>query len=641
MAKSSGTGNISRWLKIILKPDNEEDFNEANHSSKEKKTLIDDLPRFLYEDLKRLNHLFTAPCELTKDYPDLDAAEKALWKKSAGDIPAKLKSLNLFIRRYSSFCRTCIITHTEVEKLASLDFEKWRLLPGKNENYTWPANFSSLNEKKRRFFMELNYLLPGLLKKAGFEIIRQEEIAGIDDKMVIRIARAIHARYLHELRRQHSEETGMTEFDDLPDDVKYSNIDNAWHIPTKLLAIGYRIRKVKKGHKPFALHLDKKEIEIMSGIEHLRWSWDKRLNGWTYGKTKDNLRKSHPGLVPYQELSESEKEKDRELIRMIPAILQDIDYEAYPVNPNKIKKLSYAIKPQSSINRILEETRELNEQIRGMVRIPPEVEKMVSIRNKKIEEAINEIGGSYTYARHIQEAFLPADLYIRECFADSFILYKPKDIVSGDFYFFSKRNGHIIFGAADCTGHGIPGAFLSIIGYGIIDQAVNELKLTEPHLILNHLYSRVHRFLRHQSDDTGIQDDMDIVLCTLNLQNNLLKWAGIGNSLYRISNCEILEYKSNNVINSVKDPGDNSFVSDNLNLKTGDLLYLCSDGFIDQFGGENHKKYSSQRFKNFLLNISSNSMPEQSDMLYEELEHWREANNEDQTDDILVIGIRI
>lgn len=641
MAKNTGKGDLSKWLKIILSPENEETDEIRNHSLKHIKTFSDDLPRFLYEELKKLNHLFIAPSRLEKDFSDLTASERALWERSAGDIPVKLKTLNLFIRRYSSFCRTCLITHSEVEKLASFDFDQWRLFTEKDGNYTWPAAFRSLNEKRRRFFMELNYMLPGQLKKAGFEIIRQEEIAGIDDKMVIKIARAIHARYLHELRRQHSEDNEMTEFDDLPDDIKYSNIDNAWHIPTKLLAIGYRIRKVKKGHKPFALHLDKKEIEIMSGIEHLRWSWDKRLNGWTYGKTKNNNRKSHPGLVPYQELSESEKEKDRELIRLIPAILQDIDYEAYPVNPNKIKRLSYAIKPQSSINRILEETRELNEQIRVMVRIPPEIEKMVNIRNKKIEEAINEIGGSYSYARHIQEAFLPADLYVRECFPDSFILYKPKDIVSGDFYFFSKRNGHIIFAAADCTGHGIPGAFLSIIGYGIIDQAVNELKLAEPHLILDHLYSRVHRFLRHQGDDTGIQDDMDIVLCTLNLQNNMLKWAGIGNPFYRITGGEILEYKSNNVIKSVKDPEKSSFVSDNLNLKTGDLLYLCSDGFTDQFGGGNHKKYSSQRLKNFLLKISSNSMPEQSDMLYEELEHWREANNEDQTDDILVIGIRI
>ena len=102
----------------------------------------------------------------------------------------------------------------------------------------------------------------------------------------------------------------------------------------------------------------------MARVEHIRWSWEKRLNGWTFGKDKDDIKKTHPSLIPYEQLSESEKEKDRELVKLIPAFLQDIDYEAYPVSPNRIKKLSYAIKPQSSIHKILDETRELNDQIK-------------------------------------------------------------------------------------------------------------------------------------------------------------------------------------------------------------------------------------------------------------------------------------
>ena len=114
---------------------------------------------------------------------------------------------------------------------------------------------------------------------------------------------------------------------------------------------------------------------------------------------------------------------------------------------------------------------------------------MVRIRNKKIEEAISEVEESYNYAQHIQETFLPDDLYVRECFPDSFILFKPKDIVSGDFYFFSKQEHLIIFAAADCTGHGIPGALLSTLGYGILDQAVNEIKLTDPsHILTSSVY---------------------------------------------------------------------------------------------------------------------------------------------------------
>ena len=162
----------------------------------------------------------------------------------------------------------------------------------------------------------------------------------------------------------------------------------------------------------------------------------------------------------------------------------------------------------------------MNDQIRNLVTLTPEVEEMVRIRNKKIEEAIIEVEESYNYAQHIQETFLPDDLYIRECFTDSFVLFKPKDIVSGDFYFFSRQDNLIIFAAADCTGHGIPGAMLSTLGYGILDQAVNEIKLTDPSIYLHHLYSKIHRYLRNDTEGTGISDDMDIILCVLDTETN-------------------------------------------------------------------------------------------------------------------------
>ena len=407
------------------------------------------------------------------------------------------------------------------------------------------------------------------------------------------------------------------------------------------MSIGYKIRQVKKGYKPFALHLNEEEVETMARVEHIRWSWEKRLNGWTFGKAKDDIKKTHPSLIPYDQLIESEKEKDRELVKLIPAFLKDIDYEAYPVSPNRIKKLSYAIKPQSSIHRILDETRELNEHIKRIATLTPEIEDMIRIRNKKIEEAISEVEGSYNYAQHIQETFLPEDLYIRECFPESFVLFKPKDIVSGDFYFFSKREHHIIFAAVDCTGHGIPGALLSTLGYGILDQAVNEIKLTNPSHILHHLYSKIHRYLRNDTDGTGISDDMDIILCILDTRTNILTYSGVKNSLYRITKGELIEYQAQNEADANCEEDGCQFSSTKIQLEISDTLYLGSDGFSDQFGGKHHKKYQTVRLKNFLQNLKGCSMPEQSDRLYEEIEKWREANNEDQTDDILIIGIRI
>jgi serine phosphatase RsbU (regulator of sigma subunit) len=379
----------------------------------------------------------------------------------------------------------------------------------------------------------------------------------------------------------------------------------------------------------------------MAVVEHLRWCWEKRLNGWTYGSIRDDIKKTHPGLVSYEKLSEAEKDKDRELVKLIPAFLQDIDYEAYPVSPNRIKKLSYAIKPQSSVNRILNETRALNEQIRSLITLTPEIEEMVSIRNKKIEEAIHEIESSYKYAQHIQETFLPDDFFVRESFPDSFILFKPKDIVSGDFYFFSKQNDLLFFAVADCTGHGIPGALLSTLGYGILDQAVNEIKLTEPSHILHHLYSKIHRYLRNDSEGNGIPDDMDIILCTLDARTNLLTYSGVKNSLFCISDGLLTEYEAQNSPDISSETCDCNFSSTKIQLKISDTLYLCSDGYSDQFGGKSHKRYQTGRLKNMLVEIQSCSMPEQSDKLYEEIEKWREEDSDDQTDDILILGIRI
>jgi serine phosphatase RsbU (regulator of sigma subunit) len=609
-----------------------------------KKLFINPVAEYLFENILKSGAASSYSDTLNKEFKNLSKAEKSFWYDCAGAIPDKYRSLNLFIRPFEDFCRTCLITDNEVASLAQMDQEILRL----------HSSFHSKIKDRRTFCTSLNYLAPVALKKIGYEVIRHEEVSEINITMIRKLARAIHSRYLHEIRSQNTK-SGIyffynpgnsgnlyaSDFDDLPAEIKYSNIDNAAHIPTKLLSIGYKIRHVKKGFKPFALHLNDSEIETMAKVEHIRWSWEKRLNGWATGSIKDDVRKTHPSLIPYEQLSESEKQKDRELVKLIPAFLQDIDYEAFPVSPNRIKKLSYAIKPQSSIHKILDETRELNDQIRSMVTLTPEVEEMVRIRNQKIEEAISEVEGSYNYARHIQETFLPDDLYVRESFPDSFILFKPKDIVSGDFYFFSKQNHLIIFAAADCTGHGIPGAMLSTLGYGILDEAVNEIKLTYPSFILHHLYSKIHRYLRNDQEESGISDDMDIILCTLDTRTNMLTYSGVKNPLYRITDGELIEYHAQNVSDDNCETGECQFISSEIQLNNSDILYLCSDGYSDQFGGKHHKKYQRKRLMNFLTNLKDCSMSEQSDRLYEEFEQWREENNEGQTDDILIIGIRI
>ncbi len=642
------------WQEIVYSPDNLLIRKIGLNWPEYKIIFIDRITENLYKDIQHAKHLFTSPHIFKKEFDNLSESEKSIWYEYAVNIPKKLRSLNLFIRPYKDFCRTCLIPYRDLEILAGEDY-----YTDNQRNKSGPfVSFRDLPEERKRFYIELNHLIPVALKKIGYEIIRTEEITEISEKIVWKFARAIHSRYLREIRKGYPgskkrtylswiHKTGDTRnesirnFDDLPEEIKHSNLDNAFQIPAKLLSVGYTIRPVRKGYRPPALHLREDEIETMARVEHIRWCWDKILHGWIFGKVKDDHKKTHSAIIPYEDLSESEKEKDRELVRLIPGLLQDVDYEVVHVNPEKISKLPYAIKPLSSIQRILDETEKMNLQIRKLVALSPGVEKIIEARNRKIEEAVKEIESSYNYALHIQESFLPDNLYIRECFPDSFILFKPKDIVSGDFYFFSKQNNLIIFAAADCTGHGIPGALLSTIGYGILDQAVNELKLTNPPDIVEHLYSRMHRFLKLGEEKTGVSDDMDIALCSFDIRNHILTYSGIGNPLYYLNNGKLDEYKPGNFRKNYDEKDEHGYISDRILINIGDSIYLLSDGYVDQFGGSDHKKYQSSRLKNFLINIQELPMPEQGDRLYEEIEKWREVNNEEQTDDILVIGIRI
>lgn len=653
MKDQASDNECGKWQEIVFSPDNtlkrkiEQDWPHYRH------IFIDQIAEYLYHDIQRTKHLFTSPYNFRKEFEKLENSEKLPWFDYAENIPGKLKTLNLLIQPYKNFCRTCLIPYRDLEILAvtdhNTDCQRDKSMQG--------VLFKNLPETRKRFYIELNHLIPLALKKAGYEIIRPEEISEISENVVLKFARAIHARYRHEINSKNTDSAGkkyflwlhttdnksgnIADFDNLPEEIKHSNLDNAFQIPAKLLSVGYRIRPVKKGYRPVLLQLDDEETEAMAKVEHIRWCWDKILHGWVFGKVKDERKKTHPSIIPYEALSEVEKDKDRELIRLIPALLQDVGYEAIHINPEKISRLPYALKPQSIIQRILDETRNMNSQLRELVKLSPETEKIADMRNSKIEEAVREIESSYNYALHIQKSFLPDNLYVRECFPDSFILFKPKDIVSGDFYFFSKTDQTIFFAAADCTGHGIPGALLSTIGYGILDQAVNELKIKDPAAILDHLYSRMHRFLKQGRETTGIQDDMDIALCKLDMKTHILSFAGVGNPIYHIRKGHLNEYRPEIFRKRPDEPEEQKCITKTIPVNTGDSIFILSDGYTDQFGGPDHKKYQSSRLKNLLLKLRNMPMPEQGDCLYEEIEKWREANNEEQTDDILLIGIRI
>lgn len=257
-------------------------------------------------------------------------------------------------------------------------------------------------------------------------------------------------------------------------------------------------------------------------------------------------------------------------------------------------------------------------------------------KNKLIEHQKAETTKSIEYALHIQQSILPDKEHISECFPQSFVLYKPKDIVSGDFYAFAQQRNEIIIAAADCTGHGVPGALMSMLGSNILYQIINEKKITKPNEILFHLNLGVAESLK-QNKNAG-NDGMDISIC--NFKNNVLQYAGAYRPLYIIRQGELIETKATKMaIGGQQIDQQRIYENHEFELQKGDTIYLTTDGYADQFGGDKNKKLTTTKFKEMLLQIQDMTMQEQEIHLADFIEKWRGEN--EQVDDICVIGIRI
>ncbi len=251
------------------------------------------------------------------------------------------------------------------------------------------------------------------------------------------------------------------------------------------------------------------------------------------------------------------------------------------------------------------------------------------------------ITDSIEYAQRIQHAALPQNQYIEEILPKHFILFKPRDIVSGDFYWASKKENKTIIVAADCTGHGVPGAFMSMLGISLLNEIVNKGKMRNANEILDELRKNVIEAL-HQTDfDSETKDGMDIALCILEEDNKKLQFAGAHNPLYLLRNNELIEYKGNKMPIGVHvhKKNINSFTNHEISLQKNDVFYIFSDGYHDQFGGENKMKFKKSNFKELLLRIHKKPIEKQKEILEDEHIAWR--GDQLQIDDILVIGIKI
>ena len=281
-------------------------------------------------------------------------------------------------------------------------------------------------------------------------------------------------------------------------------------------------------------------------------------------------------------------------------------------------------------------------------------EEMVTLHKNKLVEAARRTTESINYARTIQHAMLPSFEKIKAKLDDFFILFKPRDIVSGDFYWFSEVKqqneipcSKIVLAAIDCTGHGVPGAFVSLVGDAYLNQIVNMQKITAPDKILNLLHQHVKQALKQ--DETSNNDGMDISLCVIDQKDKILEFAGAKNSFIYIQNNQLHEIKGDATpIGGAwgKKEKERTFTKKSIHIDQPTMCYVFSDGYQDQFGGEDGRKFMKRRLKALLLSIHHLPVEEQKEVMETTLNQWMNYSNNiekraKQLDDILVIGFRL
>ncbi len=305
--------------------------------------------------------------------------------------------------------------------------------------------------------------------------------------------------------------------------------------------------------------------------------------------------------------------------------------------------------------KVVERTKQLresNEELHQSLELVHTQKTEIERQNKNITDSIN-------YASRIQQAVLPPDNFLSKIMPENFILFKPRDVVSGDFYWFKKIGDFVIITVADCTGHGVPGAFMSMLGIAFLNEIIRRKQIVKSSQVLNLLRDQVKAALNQDGKDGEQKDGIDIAFCIINTKTNVLQFAGANNPLYvirkskdikefqHLEHTKLLEHNEYVLIQIIADRqpisiyrNEKPFTNYEFPLYKDDKLYLVSDGFQDQLGGKNGKKFKTRNFKKLLLQIHAKSMQDQKNILEQKFGNWKGSENE-QTDDILMIGIKI
>ncbi|MGQ0827787.1 MAG: PP2C family protein-serine/threonine phosphatase, partial [Bacteroidota bacterium] len=264
------------------------------------------------------------------------------------------------------------------------------------------------------------------------------------------------------------------------------------------------------------------------------------------------------------------------------------------------------------------------------------INMLLNEQHKKITDSIN-------YAKRIQQSILPRESEIQKIVPQSFIFYQPRDIVSGDFYWFSQVEKKIIIAAVDCTGHGVPGAFMSLIGNTLLNEIINEKRVTDPASILSLLHLNVLKALHQREGEVQNQDGMEMSLCVIDNENKLIEFAGAMTPIYVVKNglVNVIQPDTRGIggINAAIQKGEKvEFSTKQIPIEKNMCLYMFTDGYMDQFGGPKNKKFNAPMFKKMLLYFQALDMESQKSGMEEIMKNWRGDHR--QIDDMLVIGIR-
>jgi serine phosphatase RsbU (regulator of sigma subunit) len=264
--------------------------------------------------------------------------------------------------------------------------------------------------------------------------------------------------------------------------------------------------------------------------------------------------------------------------------------------------------------------------------------ELLNFRNEEVERKSRDLNASIEYAKTIQNAILPDLKLMHKYLYNLFILHKARDVVSGDFYYFMRKDGKSILAVADCTGHGIPASFMSLIGYQHLNNIILQQHILEPHIILECLHEGIYSTLRQGETDNS--DGMDIGLCVIDTNTEVLHFAGSQISLYYVAEQELIRIKGDRTHIGGKVYRIKPFEKHTIQLKSEEKtqFYLYSDGYQDQFGGAENSKFMSTRLKALLLKIYGSPAEVQKNILLETIENWINAGTKEQTDDILVLG---